>query len=223
VHRYAFASPLAEDSSDGDKFAAGIGVRPSSGTARKWRVFKVADSGYAPYWEGSWDYLTASGDPHIWVVVDARGEILEMWEAEDPVDAEFPEDPALEPEELPQGMAVVPVRAPKADLLAWVMQRLANTPLPSWHGRSVYKTIQHPGQVQRTMLLRWLASRGLEVPGDIRDVYGGISDEQRRHWYLQLWLRAASRILCDSRMESLIPLYKAAFRVDSRTGVLELQ
>ncbi len=42
----------------------------------------------ATTWIAKWAYLSASDRPSVWVVVDATGEIVALWEGEDPISAD---------------------------------------------------------------------------------------------------------------------------------------
>src|SRR5690606_20958396 len=135
----------------------------------------------------------------------------------------FPDDPPLYLEELPQSWALLPLQVPSEDLIREVIQRVERASLPSWHGRSVYRECLSCGETCQSMFANALKRRWLEVPDDVREVYSAVSQVEKRYWYLQLWLRSASRVLCDHTAETLIPLYREMLRVDKRTGRLQLK
>ncbi|WP_461369129.1 hypothetical protein [Candidatus Darwinibacter acetoxidans] len=166
----------------------------------------------------TWDYLTASGHPRVWAALDDLGEIVSIWEAEDPADPEFPDEPPFEPEE---GLVLVQVEAPDEKLLGAVAERLERAPMPQGFTRSIYAADPPPRAV-RAMFARQLQERGLEEPPDIREALS-IADRDRRYWYLQLYMRQASRLLHDHRASTLVPLYREMCRVDRRTGRLVLR
>lgn len=215
VHRYAFASPLATTSGS---IAPGaevseIGYLTGSSAMRRW-MFRNAGE-YGVTW--TWDYVTASGQPRVWAEVDDAGNIYAMWEAEDPADPEFPDEPPFEPH---PGRVLVPLDAPGEAILSAVNARLDQVAIPQVFARSIYAT-SSPHQAVRALLADQLRVRALEEPDDIRDVLT-IADRDRRHWYLQLYFRQASRVLCNHRASTLIPLYREMCRVNLKTGKLEL-
>ena len=181
---------------------------------RRW-MFRNS-GGYGVTW--TWDYVTASGQPRVWAEIDDAGNIYAMWEAEDPADPEFPDEPPFEPEE---GLVLIQVEAPDEKLLGAVAERLERAPMPQGFTRSIYAANHSPRAV-RAMFARQLQERGLEEPPDIREVLS-IADRDRRYWYLQLYMRQASRLLHDHRASTLIPLYREMFRVNLKTGKLELR
>lgn len=208
VHRYAFAAPLVVD-------------------GRVWRLDSTDNASIAGLnmrrrTEGTqivtWDYLTASGHPRVWAEVDDQGEIYAMWEAEDPADPEFPDELPFKPSD---GRRVIPVEPPDQAVLSAVSERLQRAAMPRSYAGSIYAADPPPRAVW-AMFAHQLAERALEEPSDIRDVLS-LSDRDRRYWYLQLWLRQASRILHDHRFHTLIPLYQEMCRVNLKTGKLELR
>lgn len=80
----------------------------------------------------------------------------------------------------------------------------------------------NPMEILHAMFVAQLQERNLDVPENIRDVYS-ISDYDRKHWYLQLWLRQASRLLFNHRPSTHIPLHLGMFKVDRSTGRLLLK
>lgn len=232
VHQYAFASPLRGSRTSGDAVSVGIilGAQDyDQSSTRQWvgmmgrenyRWGDFAHSLYAtsPSVSVTWDYLTASGHPRVWAALDDLGEIVAVWEAEDPADPEWPDEPPFEPEE---GLVLIQVEPPDEKLLGAVAERLERAPMPQGFTRSIYAADQPP-RALRAMFARQLQERGLEEPPDIREVLS-IADRDRKYWYLQLYMRQASRLLHDHRASTLVPLYREMCRVDRRTGRLVLR
>src|SRR5690606_30578243 len=160
----------------------------------------------------------ASGQPRVWAEVDDAGNIYAMWEAEDPADPEFPDEPPFEPSD---GRLVIPVEPPDQAVLTAVSERLQRAAMPRSYAGSIYAADPPPRAV-RAMFARQLQERGLEEPPDIREALS-IADRDRRYWYLQLYMRQASRLLHDHRASTLIPLYREMCRVNLKTGGLELR
>jgi len=48
------------------------------------------ESGASITYNVYWRYLTASNNPQIWVIRDAKGEVIGIWQADDPIDADNP-------------------------------------------------------------------------------------------------------------------------------------
>src|SRR5690606_20430651 len=176
----------------------------------------------------TWDYLTASGHPRVWAEVDERGEIVTMWEAEDPADADLPDLLPVEGSKDAEGnpvsdRLVLPLLMPDECAVSTVVDRLLTATRAQRLTESRLAAQVDPVIIHSAMCDEQFQERGLEIPDDIRAVFTDISDHDRRYWYLQLWLRQASRLLHDHRSSTLIPLYKEMFRVDRRTGRLVLQ
>lgn len=221
VNQYAFASPSVTGYYDERYISTAITdmaytsrFRPP-GIARKWRAsLSTSEKTRATF---TWDYLTASGHPRVWAEVDDQGEIHTMWEAEDPADPDFPDEPPFEPGE---GRVVIPILVPDEWAISAIRDRLTDPPQSEWLTKSRFASQVDPVSILRTMYDEQLRERGLEIPDDIRAVFTDISDYDLRHWYLQLWLRQASRLLHNHRPSTMCPLYCDAFRVDRATGAL---
>jgi len=234
VHQYAFASPLRGSRASGGANSVGIilgAQNYNQSSTRQWVGMRLESSTYgwgaaptlnlqtgSPEVPVTWDYLTASGHPRVWAALDDLGEIVSIWEAEDPADPEWPDEPPFEPEE---GLVLIQVEPPDEKLLKAVAERLERVPMPQGFTRSIYASDPPPRAI-RTMSARQLQERGLEEPPDIREVLS-IADRDRKYWYLQLYMRQASRLLHDHRASTLVPLYREMCRVDRRTGRLVLR
>src|SRR5690606_16263610 len=104
---YAFASPLRGSGTSGSPYSVGIilgaqnhdqsSTRQWAGMCLKTQYSRWGDSveltSSSPAVSVTWDYLTASGQPRVWAELDDLGEIVSIWEAEDPADPEWPDEP----------------------------------------------------------------------------------------------------------------------------------
>lgn len=240
VHQYAFASPThAQYPSYAIAVVPGA-VNINAGTVRCWaQVFRSTNN-----WDSTldnsvsvngrylgnvtWDYLAASGYPRMWAIVDDAGNILSMWEAEDPVDGEFPDECPIgladerENSIIPVGGAVVPVQFPTEQQLVALKGILAKTPMPQFASRGVWVGHKTPEGIVKTIFDKEMQSRGLEPIPDVREALY-VQEVDKRNWRIQLWLRAVSRVRKDHRAFTLIPLFEEMFRVDKRTGKLEFK
>ena len=65
----------------------GRGVTNPSGSARTGHFYLDLDGACvgSTTWVAKWAYLSASDRPSVWAVVDATGEIVALWEGEDPI------------------------------------------------------------------------------------------------------------------------------------------
>ena len=181
----------------------------------------------------SWDYLTASGFPCVWAVVDDTGNIITMWEAEDPVDWEFPDEcPIIDMFDddgnsliVPPGGEIIPLHFPTEEQLVVIQDELSKLTIPTFSLSGVWakqQSILTPQVIAHTIFNNAMQERLLEPLPDIREALA-VSDVYKRNWRLQLWLRAVSRVKKDHREFSLIPLYQEMFRADKRTGYLEMK
>lgn len=213
VQQYAFASPLT--GSGGVAVSYQIGYAGAAGNFREW----IAQGSIQ---DTTWDYLTGSGHPRLWAEAAADDSIVAVWEAEDPADDEDPDRPPFVASD--PSNQVVPVELDER-ALATVLARLVAARPPSFAGRGVWSGLTRPDELQRAVFERQLGERiaahpdRLEMPADIRDVLS-VQDRDTRTWYLQLYLRAASRVVQDHRASTLIPLLKDTFRVDRAKGLL---
>jgi len=162
------------------------------------------------------------------VGVDAAGNILSMWESEDPADKEFPYDEPMglplddDGNEIP-GTKLLQVRHPTAAQIEGILGEADKLDMPAWLAKSKYRDQKlTPKKLLRKMVEAYVVDRGLEDPGDIRAAFTDVSDEQRRFWYLMLFLRQFSRVQYGHRNPSLIRLYRDRFRVNA-AGELVLQ
>ena len=57
-------------------------------------------------WVAKWAYLSASDRPSVWAVVDATGEIVALWEGEDPISADDTVSPLTTDESTHQAVNV---------------------------------------------------------------------------------------------------------------------
>lgn len=225
AHQYAFASPslYISASTANYNYVYQLTANKTGGTtARLWYLYK---SDIYCQMTVTWDYLTASGHPRVWAIVDDAGNILSMWEAEDPVDEEFPDEcPIGLTDErgnsiIPVGGAVVPVQFPTEQQLVALKGILAKTPMPQFASRGVWVGHKTPEGIVKTIFDKEMQSRGLEPIPDVREALY-VQDIDKRNWRIQLWLRAVSRVRQDHRAFTLIPLFEEMFRVDERTGQL---
>ena len=181
----------------------------------------------------SWDYLTASGFPSVWAVVDDTGNIITMWEAEDPIDWEFPDEcPIIDITDedgnslvVPPGGEIIPLHFPTEKQLVVIQGELSKLNMPTFSHSGVWAaqhSILTPQTITHTIFNNAMQERLLEPLSDIREAFA-VSDVYKRNWRIQLWLRAVSRVKKDHREFSLIPLYQEMFRADKRTGYLEMK
>lgn len=241
VHQYTFASPAyAAHSSYAMSVLPGA-VNKAAGTVRYWaQAYKYGeynwDSSYdrAVYSSSNvastvtWDYLTASGHPRIWAIVDDADNIISMWEAEDPADEEFPDECpiGLTDEKsssiIPVGGAVVPLQFPTEQQLVALKDILVKTPMPQFASRGIWVHHKTPEGIVQAIFDKEMGSRGLEPIPDVREALF-VQDIDKRNWRIQLWLRGVSRVKKGHRAFTLIPLFETTFRVDKRTGTLEFK
>ena len=167
----------------------------------------------------AWRYEPRNQAPVVWAGVDASGNVLCCWEAEEnylqgfnPIYATGPTGKAV----LPAGGAFVRVVLP--DVVSEVEVLLAAASPPAWVAGSLEEQFDAAGLAA----YQWEAmrmSRGLELT-DIRTALDGAEPLSWKLTQLLLWLRAASQVLYDHRGETAIPLIRAHFSVDPETGTV---
>jgi len=144
----------------------------------------------------------------MWAICDTlSGEILRVWESEDPVDVEFPDEPPIA---ATPGTTVFQITDCLNDPTIWRMahtQLQAVRTMPKWIAGSVYKDVTNPQALASALIERTFTKRGKWEKEDLTDIrgidaIGNVSPQQRR-WRYQLWLREISRILEDRRRPKL--------------------
>src|SRR5690606_84862 len=186
VHQYAFGSPHL--SSDARRWYhrpdVSVSGLPSNPIVPLVGVLDTVSAQTI-----TWDYLTASGHPRVWAEVDERGEIVTMWEAEDPADPDFPDEPPIEVSKDDEGnpisdRLVLPLLMPDEWAISTVRDRLLTAPRGQWLTRSRFAAQVDPVNIHSAMCDEQFQERGLEIPDDIRAVFTDISDHDRRYCYL---------------------------------------
>lgn len=228
VHQFAFASPLTDYTDSGVTWVA-MGANSGVGAYRLWGVTAAGRNIYLSIATVTWDYITASGDPYIWVVYDDANNIVGGWEAEDPANNEFPDlAPIVDPEKLskPHPKAVK-VKIPTIKYLAPLLEdTFKKAKLPEWKDKSVYKDAANPEQLVRKMVKRAAEDRMLEMPSeqtDFRDFILSVDDDQKRNWRTQLIMRSISRTRAGTYNSQLIKLLQDNFKVNPKTGIMDFK
>jgi len=167
----------------------------------------------------AWRYEARNQAPVVWAGVDASGNVLCCWEAEEnylqsycPIYPTGPTGRAV----LPEGGAFVRVILP--DCVTEIEALLAAAPVPAWAAGTLEETLGAPGLAA----YQWESmqmTRGLDLQ-DIRTVLDGAAPLSWKLTQLLLYLRAASQVLYDHRGETCIPLIRAHFSVDPETGTV---
>ena len=228
VHQFAFASPLTDYTEGGTTWVA-VGASNGAGVHRLWGVTAAGRNIYLSVATVTWDYITASGDPYIWVVYDDQNNIIGGWEAEDPANTEFPDvSPIVAPDNLQQPHSkAVKVKIPTIKYLAPLLEdTFKRAKLPAWKDTSVYKEAKTPEQLVRKMVKKAAEDRLLEMPSeqtDFRDFILSVDDDQKRNWRTQLILRSVSRTRAGTYNSQLIKLLQDHFKVNPKTGVMDFK
>jgi hypothetical protein len=195
VNRYAFASPnTTAASSLGDMF---MSIRTDA-SGRYWEISGMGSSSTTTV---TWDYLTASGNPQVWASLDRRGGVAEIWESEDPPEPDFPDLPPIPGKvlrlEFPKQREIE--RLVRAGLIEKVR-------LPRWLRRYRGRWHKDPQALLAEMFADALAARGLPPFSDVREALASYrSDERRREWITQLWLRCVARVVGRRPEFSFLP------------------
>ncbi|MFB3787814.1 MAG: hypothetical protein ACE15F_15755 [bacterium] len=171
----------------------------------------------------AWTYTARNQAPSVWAGVDAEGNILMAWEAEEycfrPNDNPIHPTDATGQPVLPAGGAFVQVLLPGLEVVTEVEALLAAANLPEWVAGTL-EELYTPAELQISQWERMRILRNLNL-GDIRTILNGAGPLAGKKEMILLWLRAASQVLFNHEGETAIPLMKAHFSVDPASGVVE--
>jgi hypothetical protein len=168
-----------------------------------------------------WRYLTNSGNPKVWALVNEKGEINSVWEAEDPVNDEFPDDPPIDEIE---GLTLKQLKLPTNEQIKRLIQQVQNSECPEWQHRSVYKGCRDNHELLTEMVRQLLQDRSLDDFDDLEELLSKqqVPEQEKRDWRKQLISRSASRILLNSPLDDFASLLENYFKVGQK-GTLSLK
>jgi len=198
---------------------AGAGESESN-WENEWLI--LFDSSNGDYTGGlKWRYLTNSGNPKVWAFVNDRGEIYTLWEAEDPINDEFPDDPPIKGRE---GLTRVQLKMPTNEQIRRLIQQAQNSNCPEWQHRSIYKSCRDNHELLCEMVRRLLQERSLDDFDNLEDLLSTqqVPEQEKRDWRKQLIFRSASRILLNQPLDDFGALLQNYFRVGQK-GTLSLK
>jgi hypothetical protein len=204
VHQYAFASPWAS-------WDTGASSSPPG-----WTIgYSNVHATIVRYWVGlsagtfAWDYLTGSENSDLWLIIAPTGEIMTSWEAEDPVNDLFPDEPVIDmtPEQKEQGLRVINARHvfQSPAYLQGLRTLSAHTyrDLPQWAQRSKHKDERTCQDLTNRLAKDLFAKRGVEMPPSIDECCGDSTLKDSQHiWRTHLW----ARVICMVQEEDAYPV-----------------
>jgi hypothetical protein len=168
-----------------------------------------------------WRYLTNSGNPKVWANINERGEIYTLWEAEDPVNDEFPDDPPIKGRE---GLTTVQLKLPTNEQIKRLIQQSQDSECPEWQHRSIYKDCRDNHELLCEMVRKQLQERSMDDFDDLEELLSTqqVPEREKRDWRKQLISRSASRILFNDPLDDFGALLQNYFRVGQK-GNLSLK
>ena len=201
-------------------FSVVSGTRDDSSYQNKWRLY-VMGSYQDAYLGTKWRYLTNSGNPKVWALVNEKGEIHTIWEAEDPVNDEFPDDPPIDERE---GLTLKHLKMPTNEQIKRLIQQVQNSDCPGWQHRSIYKDCRDNHELLCEMVRQLLQERSLDDFDDLEELLSKqqVPEQEKRDWRKQLISRSASRILFNSSLDDFGSLLEKYFKVGQK-GTLSLK
>lgn len=187
----------------------------------KWRLNFQDYEFYKSHIGAKWRYLTNSGNPKVWALVNEKGEINTIWEAEDPVNDEFPDDPPIDEKE---GLTLKQLKLPTNEQIKRLIQQVQNSECPEWQHRSTYKGCRDNHELLCEMVRQLLQDRSLDDFDDLEELLSKqqVPEQEKRDWRKQLISRSASRILFNSPLDDFASLLEKYFRVGQK-GTLTLK
>jgi hypothetical protein len=168
-----------------------------------------------------WRYLTNSGNPKVWALITEKGEINTLWEAEDPANDEFPDDPPIKERE---GLTRVQLKMPSHRQIKRLIQQSQNSERPEWQHRSIYKDCRDNHELLCEMVRQLLQERSLDDFDNLEDLISTqqVPEQEKRDWRKQLITRSASRILFNTPNHDFGSLLQTYFKVGQK-GNLSLK
>jgi len=168
-----------------------------------------------------WRYLTNSGNPKVWASVNKKGEIYTLWEAEDPINDEFPDDPPIKGRE---GLTTLQLKMPTNEQIRRLIQQSQNSDCPKWQHRSIYKSCRNNHELLCEMVRRLLQERSLDDFDNLEDLLSTqqVPEQEKRDWRKLLISRSASRILFNQPLDDFGALLQNYFKVGQK-GTLSLK
>jgi len=187
----------------------------------KWRLNFSDYTFYKSHIGAKWRYLTNSGNPKVWALVDEKGEINSLWEAEDPVNDEFPDDPPIDERE---GLTLKQLKLPTNEQIKRLIQQVQNSECPEWQHRSIYKSCRDNHELLCELVRQLLQDRSLDDFDDLEELLSRqqVPEQEKRDWRKQLISRSASRILFNSFLDDFPSLLEKYFKVGQK-GTLSLK
>ena len=201
-------------------FSVVSGSRDDSSYKNRWRLY-VFGSYQDAYLGTKWRYLTNSGNPKVWALVNEKGEINTIWEAEDPVNEEFPDDPPIDEGE---GLTLKHLKLPTNEQIKRLIQQVQNSDCPGWQHRSIYHKCRDNHELLCEMVRQLLQERSLDDFDDLEELLSKqqVPEQEKRDWRKQLISRSASRILLNSELDDFASLLEKYFKVGQK-GTLSLK
>jgi hypothetical protein len=238
VHQYTFASPniVFNDNATRHMFVAPV-RHPSGNTSsdyRAWSAFTTITSGSTGAVNTVhviWDYLTASGDPQLWVIPDDNGNIVQVWDSEDPLDDLFPD---TVPIVLAEGNTAKRVKMPTINYIQPLLRKLMkDTKMPSWFFRSKWKDLTDMNPEDLFMLLvareAELRSWGMDSHPDLFKSVNSLNEfildfpglpDSKKDWRVQLIMRQLSRVVNNHSDNGLAALITKNFKMPDKNKPL---
>lgn len=178
----------------------------------------------------TWDYVTGSGDPRVWVVYDDMGNITGAWDGEDPFDRDKPDNPVfytLEKEEfLPLSNCAL-IDLPHYKTFESACDRLIDTPLPAWVELSRVAAEDPQGVIENIMLEYTKGRVGMQdyAKVDTWDEFiWGLDDSPKKiEWRNQAILRAYARLFGASPLVETGAILGTLFKYNKKSNALELR
>lgn len=212
VHPYAFSSPtIAGVSGNNITYCVGIGAHANSGAPTKaWRGLNTTGTVFVTGSAVTWEYITATGDPYIWVHSDKQGNIIGTWDAEDPYDKDQPDNNPL---------VTIPdtyrVQIPSIEEFGVVLNRFIQKNNPTFKD-SFEETLKNYAS-RRNLMKDY--NKGMDLREFVYDLPG---DEQKQNWRVQAVIRALTVQISETKTMSIQELISLMYKVDKK-GKLHLK
>ena len=209
VHTYALASPIICDnlSTANTVIVVPQSSKVTANAQRRWGFFAATPATGSQYFGNcscGWHYLTNSGDPSFWVQADDNGNLLAVWEAEDPIDPFVPDLPPME--------GAIKVKIPTISYIDPLLDKvLQDAAKPSWLDYSVFKEIKTPQELFNKLLGIKLEERALfsgmehneqslsvNLKAGLKEfVLDQTKEHTLRDWRMQMILRTLEQIMYE--------------------------
>jgi hypothetical protein len=169
-----------------------------------------------------WDFRFDKFNPQIWVIHRPDFNVYQMWESEaqphpevnidqQPIIFDTPHD------DLPSDEGIIQAEVPGQTELEQIETELdaLGATVPGWITNTKWEGIPNTTILLHNLFIEKQRQRDLLQMKNLSDLHSSSIEPIKYTLYILLWLRSASQILYNHQGESMIPLAKERFTVNT--------